>query len=130
MLVYGYKPNGESCLFNLEDGATLPPGWFDDHTVIKDTFLRTAEAITEACGASIVNPVKIGPGAFRQGAPVAAVVSEAKAKAPRLPAAKRRPKKRLKLSPEERSRRRGHMLALHERRRQLLYPAEPGSGAP
>lgn len=58
-LTWGYKHDGESCLFDLADGAELPEGWGDDVMIIADPALRTAEAITAAAGASVAVPVKV-----------------------------------------------------------------------
>lgn len=130
MRIFGYKPNGDACLFDLGEGELLPPGWSGDYRVIEDASLRTAEAITEACGASIVHPVKPGPGAFLHSAPVVAVAPYPAAKAPRRPAAKPGRKKTNNVSPEERARRSEFMKTLRLRRRVKLSPVEPVTDAP
>ena len=48
--VWGYKKNGEACLFDLAEGAVLPPGWSLDYKIIELDHMRTAEAITESAG--------------------------------------------------------------------------------
>lgn len=58
-LVWGYKPDGQARLFDLEDGASLSEGWSDDHCVITDPAKSTGEAITAAAGVSVRAPVKI-----------------------------------------------------------------------
>jgi len=61
MLLFGYKPTGEACLFDLSAGETLPAGWSRDVLVITDDAKRTSEAITAAAGGSILTPVKPAP---------------------------------------------------------------------
>ena len=60
-MLFGYKPTGDACLFDLSAGETLPPEWSRDAQIIKDDDLRTSEAITAAAGGSIRTPVKPEP---------------------------------------------------------------------
>lgn len=58
-LRWGYKANGESCLFEIPDGQPLPAGWSDNHLVIELAEMRTAESITRHAGTSAQHPVKV-----------------------------------------------------------------------
>lgn len=59
MLKFGYKPNGESKVFDLEIGASLPPGWSEDVSVIIDPQMRTGDAISEAIGGPEAKAVSV-----------------------------------------------------------------------
>ena len=54
---FGYKENGEACLFDLAEGEPLPGAWSGDVTVIADPEKRTGDAITKASGSTIMLPV-------------------------------------------------------------------------
>lgn len=55
--VWGYRPNGESCLFAVAPGEKLPDGWSPDVMVIADPSKRTGEAVSAAAGDSVREPV-------------------------------------------------------------------------
>lgn len=55
---WGYKPDGEAQIFNLEAGASLPDGWHPSPSVITDPSRATAEALTDrAAGRPYADPV-------------------------------------------------------------------------
>lgn len=56
---WGYKPGGETCLFEIENGVPLPAGWSEDHMVITEPAKRTAEAITASAGTTAEHPVRV-----------------------------------------------------------------------
>jgi hypothetical protein len=63
---WGYKKDGEACLFELPDGQQLPSGWSENHMVIEAEANRTAEAITEHAGTSVTHPVKVIAGVVHE----------------------------------------------------------------
>ena len=55
---WGYKPDGEARIFNLEAGTSLPDGWHPSPSVITDPARATAEALTDrAAGRPYADPV-------------------------------------------------------------------------
>lgn len=45
---WGYRANGAAKIFDLEDGDSLPDGWFDSPTCIEDEDKRNAEALSQS----------------------------------------------------------------------------------
>lgn len=57
--LWGYKPNGDSRLFIVSEGESLPEGWSSDVNVIKDKALRSGQVISDGAGTSVRHPVPV-----------------------------------------------------------------------
>ena len=54
---WGYRPDGEARIFNLEAGESLPDGWHPSPAVILDPSRATAQALTDrAAGRPYADP--------------------------------------------------------------------------
>lgn len=58
-ILWGYKPDGAACVFRLTPGDELPSGWSDNVNVIEDPARRTGEALCEAAGGSVREPIPV-----------------------------------------------------------------------
>lgn len=66
-ILWGYKPDGSARVFRLNPGDELPPGWSDNVYVIEDHTRRTGEALSEAAGDSVREPIPVSHAAALAG---------------------------------------------------------------
>jgi hypothetical protein len=58
-ILWGYKPDGSARVFRLNPGDELPPGWTDNVYVIQAPELRTGDALSNAAGDSVREPIPV-----------------------------------------------------------------------
>jgi len=58
--MWAYKPDGTACMFDIQPGDKLPPGWSFDVGVIIDPAHRDGQRLSEIAKESILNPIVVG----------------------------------------------------------------------
>jgi hypothetical protein len=63
---WGYKPNGQACVFAVPAGGKLPAGWSADFNVIEDKALLDPLKLAAAAGDSLNKPVPVDAAAVAE----------------------------------------------------------------